>query len=304
MDQTTCQLCSQFCDSTDELREHLLFHFYCLQKDVNIVVGQLSGYTGKSFTQWINKTSKPFQCTLCPTAFDTKSSLLRHGASHLHTVNKCPICSQDFHGAFKFLYNHHCTNEQVQTIRNSLEMEIEKMMGQLTHQDTVRTYTRKRRRALRTGDSVNGSRGELHNVPTPPFDPLNTSQLRGEHSFSVQEESLPTQIRTESTTIPVVQMQSEYHGTEPVNDSQGVLLPTYPRLADATEGRFASESLTSLDPPFPALADIGSLSENSRLPQIPFEFSFKRAAAPSYVPLWNQLYTGHHGTMEGAQGGF
>ncbi len=183
-------------------------------------------------------------------------------------------------------------------------MEIEKMMGQLTHQDTVRTYTRKRRRALRTGDSVNGSRGELHNVPTPPFDPLNTSQLRGEHSFSVQEESLPTQIRTESTTIPVVQMQSEYHGTEPVNDSQGVLLPTYPRLADATEGRFASESLTSLDPPFPALADIGSLSENSRLPQIPFEFSFKRAAAPSYVPLWNQLYTGHHGTMEGAQGGF
>lgn len=164
------------------------------------------------------------------------------------------------------------------------------MMGQTAHQDTVRTYTRrsrKRRKVLTTGES---SQGEIHHVPTALFNPLNAPQLEGEHLCSTQEDLLPTQILTD------VRMQQEHHNTELFNNSQTLLPPTYLGPTNVTAERFGLESL---DPLFPAVAQIENLPEASQLPQIPFEFSFKRAIAPSYVPLWSQFCTEHHGTQDG-----
>lgn len=57
------------------------------QDDLHVVVGQLSGFIGDTFTNVVASSSKQFRCTRCVSSFDTMNSLLRHGAIRMYYIH-------------------------------------------------------------------------------------------------------------------------------------------------------------------------------------------------------------------------
>ncbi|KAK7219192.1 hypothetical protein V2G26_007195 [Clonostachys chloroleuca] len=265
MDQgLNCSLCSVPCASILELHRHLIVHFQSLQGDIFTVVGQLSGFLGATFTNVVNQLSKPFQCTQCTSSFDTRSQLLRHGASHLQKIDICPTCSREFGCAYKFLYAHECVknekDEPVQKMRSLREGEIERQMGQDSKDHVVRGYKRRRRR--------------------PTTDPANV--------VDVESVTLPTTdsvtVVGGSTAVPLAHMQSSSRTINSQNDLPLPFVETAVRGFPST----AQPSFPGLDlgQPLPAEPS-GSISINSQEQPRYINSLFESEAPPSFNPHWN-----------------